>query len=54
MASVINPIKRDFPFIDLLKPESEPLVAVLLALEPRLRWKIPEVIRSQKGSRVEL
>jgi UDP-2,3-diacylglucosamine pyrophosphatase LpxH len=33
---VMNPIKEDYPFIDLLKPETEAAVPLLLALEPSL------------------
>lgn len=31
---VMNAIKRNFPMVDLLKPETKPVVAVLLALDP--------------------
>jgi UDP-2,3-diacylglucosamine pyrophosphatase LpxH len=31
---VMNGIKRSFPMVDLLKPETRPVVAVLLALDP--------------------
>ena len=31
---VMNDIKRSFPMVDLLKPETRPLVGVLLALDP--------------------
>jgi hypothetical protein len=31
---VMNGIKRNFPMVDLLKPETKPVVAVLLALDP--------------------
>lgn len=34
VAEVMNPIKKLFPFIDLLKPESETLFALILALDP--------------------
>jgi UDP-2,3-diacylglucosamine pyrophosphatase LpxH len=33
---VMNPIKRDYPFVDLLKPETEAVVPLLIALEPGL------------------
>jgi UDP-2,3-diacylglucosamine pyrophosphatase LpxH len=33
---VMNPIKRAYPFIDLLKPENDAAVPLLLALEPSL------------------
>jgi UDP-2,3-diacylglucosamine pyrophosphatase LpxH len=37
VAEVMNPIKKDYPFIDLLKPESAAAVPLLLALEPGVR-----------------
>mgnify|MGYP000166730233 CR=1 FL=1 len=37
VAEVMNPIKADYPFIDLLKPESTAAVPLLLALEPKAR-----------------
>ena len=37
VAELMNPIKRDYPFIDLLKPESTAAVPLLLALEPGMR-----------------
>jgi UDP-2,3-diacylglucosamine pyrophosphatase LpxH len=37
VADVMNPLKRSYRFIDLLKPESEALFALLLALEPDAR-----------------
>lgn len=40
VATVMNPIKLDYPFIDLLKPESEPLFALLLALDPGCRGRL--------------
>lgn len=33
---VMNPIKRDYPFVDLLKPETEAVLPLLVALEPGL------------------
>lgn len=35
VAQVMNPLKSEYAFIDLLKPESEPLFALVLALDPR-------------------
>ncbi len=32
----INDIKRDYPFVDLLKPETNPIFGVLLTLAPRM------------------
>jgi UDP-2,3-diacylglucosamine pyrophosphatase LpxH len=37
VSSVINPIKGDYSFVDLLKPEQEAVVPLLLALEPGFR-----------------
>jgi UDP-2,3-diacylglucosamine pyrophosphatase LpxH len=34
VCEVINPIRSDYPFIDLLKPENETVLPLLLALEP--------------------
>jgi UDP-2,3-diacylglucosamine pyrophosphatase LpxH len=42
VARVMNPIKVAYGFIDLLKPESEPLLALLLALEPSYRKILEE------------
>ncbi|MEM7352564.1 MAG: metallophosphoesterase, partial [Acidobacteriota bacterium] len=42
---VMNGIKRDYPFIDLLKPETEAAVPMLLALDPKLAKKIPQVLK---------
>jgi UDP-2,3-diacylglucosamine pyrophosphatase LpxH len=43
VASVMNPIKVDYPFIDLLKPETEAAIPVLLALEPGVRSKMGKI-----------
>lgn len=45
VAEVMNPLKRQLPFIDLLKPESEPLFALVLALKPEARDHIFELVR---------
>lgn len=45
VAEVMNPIKARYAFIDLLKPESEPLIALLLALEPDLRGKLARIAK---------
>ena len=37
VASIMNPVKSSYPFIDLLKPETGAAVPVLLALEPGTR-----------------
>ena len=40
VAGVMNEIKVRFPFIDLLKPESEAAIPILLALAPEYRAKL--------------
>lgn len=40
VAELMNPLKRDYPFIDLLKPESTAAVPLLLALEPGVRSRL--------------
>ena len=37
VAEIMNPLKEAYPFIDLLKPESEPLIGLLLTLDPSKR-----------------
>lgn len=46
VAEVMNPIKVAYGFIDLLKPESEPLLALLLALEPSYRDQLDDAVRT--------
>ena len=48
VARVINPIKEDYKFIDLLKPETDVAVPLLLALEPGYRSALMEVIPLKK------
>jgi UDP-2,3-diacylglucosamine pyrophosphatase LpxH len=43
VARVMNDIKNDYAFIDLLKPEAEPLFGLLLAIEPRYRAVLDEL-----------
>lgn len=40
VSEVINPIKADYRFVDLLKPETGAVVPLLLALEPRYRRQV--------------
>lgn len=40
VAGVMNEIKTRYPFIDLLKPESEAAIPILLALAPEYRQRI--------------
>jgi UDP-2,3-diacylglucosamine pyrophosphatase LpxH len=46
VASVMNPLKAEYAFIDLLKPESEPLFALLLALDPSCKKRLGELALS--------
>ncbi len=40
---VMNSVKRDWPFVDLLKPERESVPLILLALDPTLGWKVKNI-----------
>jgi UDP-2,3-diacylglucosamine pyrophosphatase LpxH len=46
VAEVMNPIKVAYGFIDLLKPESESLIALLLAIEPGYRNSLEGVAQA--------
>jgi UDP-2,3-diacylglucosamine pyrophosphatase LpxH len=50
VADVMNPIKVAYGFIDLLKPESEPLFALLLALEPSYRGQLDKLASALMGA----
>jgi UDP-2,3-diacylglucosamine pyrophosphatase LpxH len=41
---VMNGIKTDYPFVDLLKPELEAVVPILYWLEPRLARKLDKIL----------
>jgi len=43
VAAVINDIKRTYRFIDLLKPEKEAAIPVILALEPGRRSALMQI-----------
>jgi UDP-2,3-diacylglucosamine pyrophosphatase LpxH len=43
VTSVMNTIKRDYAFIDLLKPETSAAVPILLALEPGYRSRLATI-----------
>ena len=45
VAEVMNPLKQHYPFIDLLKPEAEAAVPLLLALAPGARRHIARVLQ---------
>ena len=42
---IMNPIKHRYRFIDLIKPENETLVPLMLALEPSLRSQILKLFK---------
>jgi UDP-2,3-diacylglucosamine pyrophosphatase LpxH len=44
VASVLNPLKSRYRFIDLLKPENEALLPVLCSLEPALALQLSKVV----------
>ncbi len=46
VAHIMNPLKRRFGFVDLLKPETTTVLPLLLALEPALRWEIGRFMRT--------
>ena len=43
VVKVMNDVKREFPFVDLLKPEAEAVLPTLIALKPKLMAKIPSL-----------
>ena len=51
VASVINPIKLQYPFVDLLKPEQTAVVPMLLALEPGYRSLLGTIALLAYGTR---
>jgi UDP-2,3-diacylglucosamine pyrophosphatase LpxH len=56
VAWVVNPIKQDYKFIDLLKPATDAAVPLLLALEPGYRVFLVTVAKSAlqaRGHRME-
>lgn len=46
---IINPLKKRYQFIDLLKPENEAVLPILLALEPNLRNRIATLLSLSVG-----
>lgn len=42
---VMNQVKRQWPFVDLLKPEKLPLALVLLAVDPAVKRKLVDVLK---------
>ena len=41
---VMNAIKKEYPFVDLLKPETQGVIPTLLVLEPALASKIGDIL----------
>ena len=48
VASIMNRIKQDYPFVDLLKPETQAVIPLLLALEPGFRGKALELMKLKR------
>lgn len=48
---VMNAIKRDFPFVDLLKPETDAVIPTLMTLDARATRAIPKIaaLAARKG-----
>lgn len=51
VTEVINAIKLDYPFVDLLKPETAAVVPMLLALEPDFRARLGTIALLYKRTR---
>jgi UDP-2,3-diacylglucosamine pyrophosphatase LpxH len=51
VASIMNPVKTSYPFIDLLKPETGAAVPILLALEPGARDQLGRLALMVKRAR---
>jgi UDP-2,3-diacylglucosamine pyrophosphatase LpxH len=49
VTSVINKIKREYPFVDLLKPETAAVAPMLLALEPGYRSHVAAIAQILVG-----
>ena len=43
VVEVMNEVKRDYPFVDLLKPETEAVVPILAALNPKLLRRLDDL-----------
>lgn len=54
VAGVMNEIKARYPFIDLLKPESEAAIPILLALAPEYRSRIVAIAKLIASSRIHV
>ena len=51
VSQVINPIKEKYRFVDLLKPETEAVIPLLLALEPGFRSLLASAVVVQADAR---
>lgn len=51
VSHVINPIKEQYRFVDLLKPETEAVIPLLLALEPGFRTLLAKAVVVQTDAR---
>lgn len=51
VASIMNPVKASYPFIDLLKPETGAAMPILLALEPGVRGQLGRLALMVKQAR---
>ena len=50
VSNIINPMKKDYSFVDLLKPETEAVIPILLALDPRFRKHAWEAWRHKRSA----
>lgn len=50
---VVNPLKRDYPFIDLIQPQGEVLALLLLVLEPALAFNFGRIARTLRGAHLQ-
>jgi UDP-2,3-diacylglucosamine pyrophosphatase LpxH len=51
VCSTMNPLKQDYLFVDLLKPETELVLPILLALEPGFRALLADVLPLRVAAR---
>lgn len=51
VAGIMNPLKREYAFVDLLKPETEAVIPILLALDPRLRQHLVALLRLKRTAK---
>ncbi len=49
VAEVINKIKIEFPFVDLLKPETSAVIPIILAIAPQYKKEIFKILRLNIG-----